>query len=103
MTRLTFTYLEIIGVDKTAVVATVYSPGGRPRSFSNFAPSEIPREIYSNQVEEFSFPRESAALAFLLSNPNFRPIRSMKSYLARVHHGCSDPTEARVRARTFDR
>jgi hypothetical protein len=74
MTRLTFTYHEVIDWDFTAITATVHSDGEVTHYFSNFERAAISKPIYANQSETFKFPSRESALSFMRSNETFHEL-----------------------------
>ena len=74
MTRLTFTYYEVIDWDFTAITATIDSDGDVTHCFSNFEREAVTKPIYANQSETFEFPSRESALSFMRSNETFHEL-----------------------------
>lgn len=72
MTRLSFTYHEIMDTDFTAITVTIRTPGKRALRFANFDPQQVQEEMYANQTEKFVAPTHEMALGFVRSNGRFR-------------------------------
>ena len=74
MTRVSFTYHEVIDWDFTAITATVQSDGWATHYFANFEREAITKPIYANQSETFEFPSRESALSFMRSNETFHEL-----------------------------